>query len=73
MEPRFTTFNEVKEQKGARDRPQQEIFLCENKVALQELPLDDLFDRWTQKQDAKAKSIKTFLRKDLTSAKFMGS
>ena len=81
VEPRFASFNEVKEQKGARDRAQQEIFLCENKVALQELPLDDLFDRWTQnhfpllqkKEDAKAKSIETFLRKDLTSAKFMGT
>ena len=42
----FASFNEVKEANGARDRAQQEIFLCENKVALQELPLDELFDAW---------------------------
>ena len=46
-ESRLASFNEVKDSKGVRDRAQQEIFLCENKVALQELPLDELFDMWT--------------------------
>ena len=73
VEPRFAGFNEVKESKGARDRAQQEIFLYENKMAL-----DELFDVWTQshqpslkKNDGKTKSVETFLRKDNTYLKFM--
>ena len=80
IEPRFPSFNEVKEAKGARDRAQQEIFLCENKVALQELPLDALFDVWTQthyptlkKKAGNSKSVETFFKKDVSSAKFMNS
>ena len=80
IEPRFPSFNEVKEAKGARDRAQQEIFLCENKVALQELPLDELFDAWTQthyptlkKKAGNSKSVDTFFKKDFSSAKFMSS
>ena len=78
VEPRFASFNEVKEANGARDRAQQEIFLCENKVALQELPLDELFDAWTQthyptlkKKAGDSKSVDTFFKKDFSSAKFM--
>ena len=82
VEPRFASFNEVKESKGARDRAQQEIFLHENKVALEKLPLDELFDAWSQshlpslkkndaRYDGKAKSVETFLKKDCTSLKFM--
>ena len=78
VETRFAGFNEVKESKGARDRAQQEIFLYENKMAMEKLPLDELFDVWTQshqpslkKKDGKAKSVETFLRKDSTSLKFM--
>ena len=79
VEPRFASFDEVKESKGARDRAQQEIFLHENKVALEQLPLDDLFDAWSQshlpslkkRSDGKAKSVETFLKKDCTSLKFM--
>ncbi len=82
VEPRFASFNEVKESKGARHRAQQEIFLHENKVALEKLPLDELFDAWSQshlpslkkndaRYDGKAKSVETFLKKDCTSLKFM--
>ena len=78
VEPRFAGFNEVKESKGARDRAQQEIFLHENKVALEKLPLDQLFDVWTQshqaslnKNDGKAKSVESLLKKDITTLKFM--
>ena len=82
VEPRFTSFNEVKEAKGARDRAQQEIFLCENKVGLEKLPVDGLFDLWTQshypslkKSDArysgKPKSVESFLKNDCSSLKFM--
>ena len=47
VEPRFAAFNEVKESKGARDRAQHEIFLHENKIALKNLPLDELFAGWS--------------------------
>ena len=82
VEPRFASFNEVKESKGTRDRAQQEIFLHENKVALKSLPLDELFGAWSQshlpslkkndaRYDGKAQSVETFLKKDCTSLKFM--
>ena len=78
VEPRFSGFDEVKESKGARDRAQQEIFLNENKVALESLPLEELFDSWTQshrpslkKTNTKSISVETFLKKDTTALKFM--
>ena len=78
VEPRFSGFDEVKESKGARDRAQQEIFLNENKVALESLPLEDLFDQWTKshrpslkKTNGKSISVETFLKKDTTTLKFM--
>ena len=78
LEPQFSSFERVKKSKGARDRAQQEIFLHENKVALEKFPLDELFDSWSQshllslkKNDGKAKSIETFLKKDCTSLKLM--
>ena len=46
VEPRFSGFDEVKKSQGARDRAQQDIFLNENKVALDSLPLEELFDSW---------------------------
>ena len=78
VEPRFSGFDEVKESKGARDRAQQEIFLNENKVALESLPLEELFDSWTQshrpslrKTNTKSISVEAFLKKDTTALKFM--
>ena len=78
VEPRFSGFDEVKESTGARDRAQQEIFLNENKVALESLPLEELFDSWTQshrpslkKTNTKSISVETFLKKDTTALKFM--
>ena len=79
MEPRFASYNEVKEDKGKRDRAQQEIFLHENKVALEDLPLERLNQKWLpkyhlpslkKKSDGKSKSIETFLKKDKSKAKF---
>ena len=78
VEPRFASYNEVKEDKGKRDRAQQEIFLHENKVALEDLPLDRLNQKWLKyhlpslkkKSDGKSKSIETFLKKDKSKAKF---
>ena len=78
VEPRFASYNEVKEDKGKRDRAQQEIFLHENKVALEDLPLERLNQKWLKyhlpslkkKSDGKSKSIEIFLKKDKSKAKF---
>ena len=78
VEPRFASYNEVKEDKGKRDRAQQEIFLHENKVALEDLPLERLNQKWLKyhlpslkkKSDGKSKSVETFLKKDKSKAKF---
>ena len=78
VEPRFASYNEVKEDKGKRDRAQQEIFLHENKVALEDLPLERLNQKWLRyhlpslkkKSDGKSKSIETIVKKDKSKAKF---
>ena len=78
MVPRFASYNEVKEAKGYRDRAMQEIFLHENKVALEDLPLETLNQNWLKhhlpslkkKLEGTSKSIETFLKKDKSKAKF---
>ena len=79
VEKRFCRFDEVKEASGKRDRAQQEIFIHENHIALEQLPLDKLHAKWVQthksslkkKENAKALSISTFLRKDASKAHFL--
>ena len=79
IEPRFSAFDEVKESKGKRDREKQEIFLHENRVSLEKLPLEDLNQQWLKKhlpslkrkEDAKALSVQTFLKKDVSRIKFL--
>ena len=79
---RFISFDEVKESKCAHNRAQQESFLYENKVALEKLPVNELFDSWIQshllspkkndiRYDGKSQSVETFFKKDTTSLKFM--
>lgn len=79
VEKRFSNFNEVKEAAGKRDRALQEIFIHENHIALNELPLESLHNVWVQRHwtslkkrsAAKAMSIDTFLRKDASKARFL--
>ena len=79
VEKRFSNFNEVKEAAGKRDRALQEIFIHENHIALNELPLESLHNVWVQshwtslkkRSAAKAMSIDTFLRKDASNARFL--
>ena len=79
VEKRFCGFNEVKEAAGKRDRAAQEIFLHENPIALNQLPLDNLHKKWVQthnsslKKDeaSKALSIDTFLKNDTSKAHFL--
>ena len=46
VEDRFSNYNEVHEMKGKRDRANQEIFLHENSVRLDQLPLEELNQCW---------------------------
>ena len=81
VEGRFANFNEIDETKGKRDRANQEIFLHENSVGLTDLPLEDLNQLWLKthlpsvKKDGKAKQvcINNFLKKDISTAKFLAS
>merc|ERR1711924_148089 len=79
VEGRFTNFTEINETKGKRDRANQEIFLHENSLSLEKLPLDELNQIWLKmhlpsvKKSEKGKQvcIENFLKKDMTSAKFL--
>ena len=81
VEVRFSNYNEINETKGKRDRANQEIFLHENSVRLQDLPLEDLNQVWLKKhlpsvkKNGKGKQvcIDNFLKADVSSAKFLGS
>jgi len=82
-EPRFAAFNELKETEGKRDRAKQEIFLKENPIALNDLPLEEFNQRWLKShypslkknrksvKDTCGSSMKNFLKKDRTKAKFL--
>ena len=79
VEPRFASYTEVKEANGKRDRALQEIYLHENKVALEDLPLEMLNQKWLKhhlpslkkiSEGSRSKSIETFLKKDKSKAKF---
>ena len=82
VERRFPKFNEIHEEKGLRDRAKQEIFLHENFVAIDKLPLDELNQNWLKnhrpslKKDARVKttnslSIENFLNSEKSSLKFL--
>ena len=45
-ETRFAGYDEVKESEGKRDRAKEEIFLRENQVPLDDLPLEELNKEW---------------------------
>ena len=79
VEPRFASYTEVKEANGKRDRALQEIYLHENKVALEDLPLEMLNQKWLKhhlpslkkiSEGSRSKSIETFLKKDKSKARF---
>ena len=42
IEQRFTRFNETHEEQGKCDRTKEEVFLYENRIAMDELPLEDI-------------------------------
>ena len=45
-ETRFAGYDEVKKSEGKRDRAKEEIFLRENQVPLDNLPLEELNQEW---------------------------
>ena len=49
VEQRFPNYTEIDEAKGKRDQTKQEIFLNENSVALDKLPLEELNQNWLKK------------------------
>ena len=49
VEGRFSNYNEVHEMKGKRDSAKQEIFLHENSVRLDQLPLEELNQIWLKR------------------------
>jgi len=67
VEPRFSSFNEVKEQAGKHDRARQEIFLHENRLSLSSLPLEDFNENWLKSHRP---SLKKRLHKTLQSFYF---
>ena len=81
VEPRFSGFDERKLQDGKRDRCMQEIFLRDNKIALNKLPLDDYEQEWRKKHlhcakiDARSRrdsiSVTNYLSEESSSLLFM--
>ena len=79
VEGRFSNYNEVNEMKGKRDRAKQEIFLHENTVRLDQLPLEDLNHIWLKNHlpsvkkngEGKQVCIDNFLKSDISKAKFL--
>jgi len=46
IEHRFSSYTEINEQDGKRDRTKEEVFLHENNIALNELPLEKVNQLW---------------------------
>ena len=55
IEPRFSGYNETDLAEGKRDRCQQEIFLCDNSIAIDKLPLDEYETEWMKNHRSAAK------------------
>ena len=76
-ETRFAGYDEVKESKGKRDRAKQEIFLRENPVPLNELPLEQLNQAWLKSHLPALKSksqrdvvVENYIDKDVPKYQF---
>ena len=64
VEPRFAGFNQTKLANGKRDRCMQEVWLCDNSIAIHKLPLRDFEQEWRRTHLASIK--KTNARKTTT-------
>ena len=77
IQQRFTRFNETHEEQGKCDRTKEEVFLYENRIAMDELPLEDINRLWLKthrsvlkKKSERDVSIDRFLEKDSSKHKF---
>ena len=48
IEPRFAGYDETNLAQGKRDRCLQEVFLCDNQIAIHKLPLDEYEKEWVK-------------------------
>ena len=76
-ETRFAGYDEIKEQAGKRDRAREEIFIRENQVPLNDLPLEEFNQEWLKshrpalkKKSEKDVAIENYLEKDVAKHKF---
>ena len=69
-ETRFAGYDEVKESNGKRDRAKEEIFLRENQVPLNDLPLEELNQAWLKKH---LPALKSQSKRDATVENFLSS
>ena len=79
IEPRFAGYDETEE--GKRDRCLQEVFLCDNQIAIHKLPLYEYEKEWVKghhfaaKIDARSRvdsiSITNYLKKEQSALLFM--
>ena len=81
VEPRFAGFDETKLADGKRDRCMQEVWLCDNSIAINKLPLEDFEKTWRRdhlgslKKDVRSKdydvAITNFLDKEVSNLLFL--
>ena len=79
-ETRFAGYDEVKEGMGKRDWGKQEIFLRENQIPLNDLPLEELNQAWLKKhlpalksqsqRDVSHVTVENYLSNDIAKQKF---
>ena len=48
VEPCFAGFDKVQLKEGKRDRAMQEVFICENSITIEKLPLKTFEQEWNK-------------------------
>ena len=56
-ETSFAGYDETKKQQGKRDHAKEEIFLRQNRVALEDLPLEEINELWLKSHLPSLKKI----------------
>ena len=76
-ETRFAGYDETKEENGKRDRAKQEIFLRENCVGLDDLPLQEINQLWlkshlpsVKRKSSRDVSVEKWMEEDSSKHKF---
>ena len=71
VKPRFAGFNETKLAKGKRDRCIQEVWLCDNAIAINKLPLGEFEQQWRRTHLPSVKKDERSKDYDVASSKFL--